>query len=179
MRLSPASISCVHLVRPSRASISYVHLVRPSCASISCVYLLRLSLASNSCVYLVRLCCCVLLIRPPYTPLSMLNVLTPLTLLTPLSVSFRLSCSSCSYNPLSNSSVPSIPIIRAFDSYNYLSNSSVSIGSIRLPPHALRRVKINFFKRREKPERFEVFNSVELFGVYGVFKGVRRVRGLS
>ena len=74
-------------------------------------------------------------------------------------------------------------IFQAFDSYNYLSNSSGSIGSNCLPPRALRRVKINFFKLVEIPEWFEVFNSIETFGVYGVYgeygeiKGVRSVRG--
>ena len=68
-------------------------------------------------------------------------------------------------------------IFQAFDSYNYLSNSSVSIGSKCLPLHALQRVKINFFKLMGKPEEFEVFNSIELFGVYGEIKGVRSVRG--
>ena len=50
VRLSRASISCVHLVRPSRSSVSCVHLVRPSRASISCVHLVRPSRASVSCV---------------------------------------------------------------------------------------------------------------------------------
>ena len=62
--------------------------------------------------------------------------------------------------------------------------TSCSIGSIRLPPHALQRVKINFFKLTKTPDVFEVFNSFEVFGVFGVygvygeFKGVRSVRGI-
>ena len=108
-----ASILCVHLVRlswfvssvlccASISCVSCVHLVhllrpsRPSPASILCVP----PNAPISCVC-ACLCCSY---NPPlrlhsFTPLNMLNVLTPL------------SVSSCSYNPLSNSNVPSIPII--------------------------------------------------------------------
>ena len=63
VRLSRASISCVHLVRPSRSSVSCVHLVRPSRASISFVCLVRPSRASISCVCLMRLVCLVYLVR--------------------------------------------------------------------------------------------------------------------
>ena len=106
MRLSPASRLCCsspasRLCCSSPASISCVYLLRLSHASISCVYLMRLSPASRlccsspasiSCVYLVRLVCVVVCCsyRPPYTPLNMLSVLTPLSDL------MRLCCSSCS-----------------------------------------------------------------------------------
>ena len=143
---SPASISCVS----SRASLSALFV---SSALLCAAHITPLRLHS-------------------FTPLNMLNPLTP------LSVSF---CSSYSYRPpkLFERFDP-FQIFQAFDSYNYPDNSSVSIGSICLPPHALQRVKINFFMRRRKPERFEVFNSFEVFGVYGEYgeiKGVRRVRG--
>ena len=68
----------------------------------------------------------------------------------------RLFCSSCSslvilpperFTPLH------IRVIRVFDSYNPLSGSSGSSGSIRLPLHAFQRVKINFFKLMGKPRR--------------------------
>ena len=159
---SISSISCVYLMRLSNASV----LVRPN-ASISSISSV-LCCASPASVPV-----CAAHITPlrlhSFTPLNMLNVLTPL------------SVSSCSYRPpkLFERFDP-FQIFQAFDSYNYPDNSIVSIPSKCLPPRALQRVKINFFKRREKPERFEVFNSFEVFGVYGEYgeiKGVRRVRG--
>ena len=173
LRLSPASvsgasISCVYLLRPSlvRLSPASISCVQP-CASIPCVYLVRLSVS--------RLCCCVLLIRPPYTPLNMLNVLTP------LSVSCVCLARLVRLAHITPRAIQAFHPFRAFDSYNPLSNSSGSIPSKCLPLHALRRVKINFFKLMGKAPTgskcLTRFNSFEVFGVYGVFKGVRSVRG--
>ena len=179
MRPSRPSRLC-YAVRPSRLCYA----VRPSrlCYSVrlvSCVSFWFVS--SMSCVYLMRLVCVMLCVscvcaclccsyNPPYAPLNVLNPLTP------LSVS---SCSSCSYQPpkLFERFDPFDPfqIFQAFDSYNYPDNSSVSIPSKCLPPRALQRVKINFFKQRGKPEGFEVFNSVGVFRMYreyGEIKGV-------
>ena len=146
MRLSNASV----LVRPNASISSVLCCASPASVPVCAAHITPLRLHS-------------------FTPLNMLNVLTPL------------SVSSCSYRPpkLFERFDP-FQIFQAFDSYNYPDNSSVSIPSKCLPPRALQRVKINFFKRREKPERFEVFNSFEVFGVYGEYgeiKGVRRVRG--
>ena len=118
--------------------VRVVRLVCLSPASVSCVYLVRLSRASRasvSCVCLVRL--------------------------SRASCLFCSSCSSLLIRPPEHFD-PFDPfrIFQAFNSYYPLSNSSGSIGSIRLPLHALQRVKINFFKRKGKPEGFEVFNSV-------------------
>ena len=161
VRLSPASISCPRC--SSRSSISCVYLLRLSPASISCVLcvcLLRLSHASISCVLCVclvrlsRLRCCV-------TPLhSFKHVKRVNSFKRPnvfiLLVLFILPPKHFEqFDPFDP-----FRISQAFNSYNPLSNSSVSIGSKCLPLHALQRVKINFFKRRGKPERFEVFNSV-------------------
>ena len=163
VRLSRASISCVHLmrlspVRPSRASISCVHLVRLSrlsrlcyavrpsrasvsfvsfvlcCASISCVHLVRLSNASVSCASISCVCSSRFILFVSFIlPPEQFDPFDPFHLFHPF---------------------------QAFDSYYPLSNSSVSIPSICLPPHAFQRVKINFFKLMGKPELFEVFNSV-------------------
>ena len=110
-------------------------------------------------------------------------------MLTPLSVSFVRPCSSCSscslppeqFDPFD----PFDPfrISQAFDSYNYLSNSSVSIGSILdLLEHcnALKSISLSEGKSPRGSKCLTRFNSIELFGVYGeygVFKGVRSVRG--
>ena len=163
-----ASISFPYAVRLSRLS-RLCFAVRLSRSSISFVYLLRLSRLSRSsisCVCLVYLVCvmlCVCLVR-----LSSVRVL-----LTPLNSfkhvkrvnSFKRPCASVLLvlfilPPKQFDPFDPFQIFRAFDSYNYLSNSSVSIGSKCLPPRALRRFKINFFKLMGKPERFEVFNSI-------------------
>ena len=143
---------CVCLVRLSHSSISCVY------QTISCVYLLCLSRASISCVCV---CLSVLLCAAHITPLHSFKHVKRVNSFKRL---VRLFCSSCSslliLPPEQFDPFDPFQIFRVFDSYNYLSNSSVSIGSIRLPLHALQRVKINFFKRRGKPEWFEVFNSV-------------------
>ena len=174
------------LPRLSRSSVSFVYFLRLSHASISCVYLMRL-------VYFMRLSRSYRFMRlgPHCSTWSALFVSSallcnPLTLtlvysfkhVKPVNSFKRLSCSSCSYRP--PKLFERFDPFQAFDFYNYSDNSSVSIGLKCLPPRALQRVKINFFKRREKPERFEVFNLVEVFGEYGEYgeiKGVRRVRG--
>ena len=168
MRLSNASV----LVRPN-ASISSISSVL-CCASISCVCLgsSRLCYAVRL-LRLSRLCC-------SYNPLT-LTLVYSFKHVKPVNSFKRLVLLVLLIRPpkLFDPFDP-FQIFQAFDSYNYPDNSSVSIPSKCLPPHALQRVKINFFKRRGKPERFEVFNSFEVFGVYGVYgeiKGVRRVRG--
>ena len=176
--LTPLSVSCdpvrvVRLVRLSHAS----RLVRPcprcssrasiSCVRLWCVYLLRLCPASN----LVRLC--VLLCAAHSTPLhsfkhvkrvnffkrpyaSVLLVLFVSTHITPRAIQ--------AFHPF-----------QAFNSYNPLSNSIHSIPSICLPPHAFRRVKINFFKLMEKPTDSKCLTRFNSFGMFGVFGVVRSV----
>ena len=178
LRLSPASIS----------SVSFVYLMRLVCVML-CVYLLRLSRSSVSCVCLVclvcvMLCVCVssaLLRNPPLNSFKHVKRVNSFKrpYASVLLISFILPPKQFErFDPFDP-----FRIFQAFDSYNYLSNSSVSIGSKCLPPRALQRVKINFFKRRGKPEGFEVFNSFGMFGVFGVYgvygeiKRVRSVRG--
>ena len=166
MRPSYASISCVYLVRPSYASrLCYAvrlsrasHPMHPSPASVPvcAAHITPVRLHSFTLVYSFKR------VKP-------VNSFKRLVLLVLLVLLIRPPEQFDPFDPFHP--------FQAFDSYNPLSNLSVSI---RLPPRALRRVKINFFKRRGKPEWFEVFNSFEVFGVfgvYGVFKGVRRVRG--
>ena len=165
-RPSRVSISCVHLVRLSRASVS----------SISCIYLVCSTRASISCVFSIPS------ILPPKLPTlspPTRSLRLPLTLLLcfpsrPFPVRCVMLCVCLAYLthitplPISTHSSGSIyseysEYSEWFDSYNYLSGSSGSIGSSCsscLPPHALQRVKINFFKLAGKPERFKVFNSV-------------------
>ena len=107
-------------------------------ASISCVYLLRLSRASISCVCLVRLSPA----SPPFLPYY------PLTHFDPFDP-FRIS--------------------QAFDSYNYLSGSICSIGSISRAPHALQRVKSISLSLWESPTDSKGLTWFELFGVFGVY----------
>ena len=115
-------------------SVSSMLSVSCMCAvCLVCVMLCCSSRASISCVYLVRLSRASVLLVSFILPPEQFDPFDP-------------------FDPFQ--------IFQAFDSYYPLSNSSGSIGSIRLPLHALQRVKINFFKRRGKPERFEVFNSV-------------------
>ena len=163
VRPSRASISCVHLVRPSNASvscasISCVYLVRPSCASVSFVSFV-LCCASISCVCLVCLVCvmlCVHLVRLSNASVSCASISCVCSSRFILFVSFILPPEQ--FDPFDPFHL--FHPFQAFDSYYPLSNSSVSIPSICLPPHAFQRVKINFFKLMGKPELFEVFNSV-------------------
>ena len=167
------SAQCVYLVH----LVHFVHLVH--LVHLVCVML------CVSCVYLVRLCMPVYVSSVPvyaahitplrlhsFTPLYMLNPLTP------LSVS---SCSSYSFDPLNylsgsihskfskRSTLITTRIIRAFRlvRFVYLLEHCNALKSISL-------------SEEESPRGSKCltrFNLFGMFGEYGVFKGVRRVRG--
>ena len=119
------SIWCVHLVSPALfVSFALFDLVRPS----------RLLRCLTQCVCIARL---LRPSRPSWFVSSVSAHIIPLRSFKHVKPVNSFKRLSCSFDPFQ--------IFRAFDSYNYPDNSSVLIC---LPPQALRRVKINFFKAR-------------------------------
>ena len=122
------SIWCVCLVcLVSFALFDLVRVARLLHCSTQCVCVARLLRPSRLC-YVVRPSWFVSSVSAHIIPLRSFKHVKPVN-------SFKRL--SCSFDPFQ--------IFRAFDSYNYPDNSGVSIC---LPPRALRRVKINFFKAR-------------------------------